>query len=52
MILGTQVLDIAFIVTLSFGLQMGPNKRKSWDKLNMLSAIRAVRNKEMGLAQA
>jgi hypothetical protein len=52
MILGTQIPDISFVVTLIFVLQMGLKKPKSRGKLKMFSAIRAVSNKQMGLTQA
>jgi hypothetical protein len=32
--------------------KMGPKKYNTWEKDNMMRAIMAVRNKEMGLLQA
>jgi hypothetical protein len=50
-ILGTHIPDTVLTLTLTTALQMSPKKCKSWDKLQMLNAITAARDKEMTLMQ-
>jgi hypothetical protein len=50
-ILGTHIPDTILTVTLISALQMSPKTCKSWDKLQVLNAITAARNKEMTLMQ-